>query len=188
MSLEPSLPPVSSPAHYKKLLIKCIISAVIIGFFFSLITSASLAYHYYHKNISGTLYYLSDDITKELVVFNYLKMVLPTILITQGVLFLILIVVAFVLFKISTAPLRPIEQWLHLFLQGDFTHELDQKGSVIPSIQEKTSAITKNYHTVFAEIDKSIETIKKEKGSHSPCIEQEIDRVENLLRTIKYKN
>lgn len=188
MSKKVSRKPIKHFFLKKSLQISIIFKIIFIVFLTSFITTIILSYTYITKSKGGNFYYMSNDIMKDLELTNILGIVLPAIITAQLVTLIIVFFIGMSSSRRAAVPVYKLEKWASQIKNGNLMTSLGfRETAVMKDLTLQCNDLTRKYRKIFSDIDLSLERIKSEFNNMSPPAKAEINRIEDILNTLKYK-
>jgi len=164
-----------------KLIAKTIVIVVATG----LLTLGLMAFIYNSKARTGSFYYMSDDLTKDLELQNIFGIILPPIIAVE----LMAIFIAFGIGLFSSrkiaVPLYKVERWATSLRNGKLNTTLAfREVDHLKELTSQCNAATDFYRDLLTEITTCTETIAKN-PTDANIIDRNIDTIRQLLRKVE---
>jgi len=170
------------PDLQSKIIVRILVVMILTG----IITSGLLALFYNYKSSVGNFYFLSNDVRSDLELSSILGVILPSLLIAQGVSFLIAFAIGLFSSRKAAVPVYKIEKWVDELSKGNLNTQLVfRENDGYTDLSEGCNNATNLYRLVLQDVKDAVHTIDSVDNSPQK-IKDEVLRINEALAKLEF--
>jgi hypothetical protein len=152
----------------------------------AIITTATVFLVYNSKSQSGSFYYMSNDIKKDLELKNILDVILPSVLGAQAISLIIGLGISLFSSRKIAVPIYKFERWVMQLKKGNLLTQLDfREKEDMEELIHECNSLADFYRDKFVKIENTIDKLS-ERVSGDPEAENCIKEIRQTLGKVSF--
>lgn len=171
----------------KSIQIKIISQIIITVIIAACLTTGVLIVQYTLKSRTGTFYFMSDDVMKDLETQNMLSLILPSVIIVETIAILIAFGIGLISSRKIAVPVYKIERWASRLRAGKLSTVLAfREEDHLNELTTQCNGLTDFYKDIFTQIKTHSENIAQRSNDPS-FVAAETKAIQQLLSKLELK-